>query len=197
MEVVNDVRRVNFEDIVAVRGLQDELDDLCQSLYDSMKTLPKTRDEISWLMASIVDLLGEANIKNTYPQYSQGTWFADLLNQMSYYLYRSCQRNVDWQSALDDVEGKRSLPVMTIHKSKSLQYHTIVFLALDDEAWWSFSREPEEGRATFFVAFSRAKQRVIFTYCESRGGRAGVASLYDLLRSAGVETRVVAPSPNY
>ena len=80
---------------------------------------------------------------------------------------------------------------MTIHKSKGLEYHTIVFLALDDKAWWSFQREPQDSRSTFFVAFSRAKQRVVFTYCRQRGGKSGIASLYGLLQSAGVPTYVV------
>ena len=77
------------------------------------------------------------------------------------------------------------------HKSK-VEYHTIVFLALDDKAWWSFRREPQDSRSTFFVAFSRAKHRVVFTYCQQRGGKSGIASLYELLQSAGVPTYAVA-----
>ena len=84
--------------------------------------------------------------------------------------------------------GLTSVPLMTIHKSKGLEYHTVIFLALDDQAWWTFQQEPEEGRSTFFVAFSRAKQRVVFTYCKQPGGRSKVESLYEILRSAGVPT---------
>lgn len=42
--------------------------------------------------------------------------------------------------------------------------------------------------AGFFVAFTRAKQRVIFTYCSARGSRAQIAPLYDFLKKAGVQT---------
>ena len=83
-------------------------------------------------------------------------------------------------------------PLMTIHKSKGLEYHTVVFLALDDQAWWSFKNQPEEGKATFFVAFSRAKRKVVFTYCEGRGDRRNISSLYDILEFAGVPSRFVA-----
>ena len=59
---------------------------------------------------------------------------------------------------------------MTIHKSKGLEYHTVIFMGLDDSASrWNYKRDPEEGRSTFFVAFSRAKQRVLFTFCEENG----------------------------
>jgi superfamily I DNA/RNA helicase len=77
---------------------------------------------------------------------------------------------------------------MTIHKSKGLEYHTVTFLGLDDSAWWSFARDRDEATAGFFVAFTRAKQRVLFTYCSSRGQRRGIEPLYKLLRLAGVPT---------
>jgi superfamily I DNA/RNA helicase len=77
---------------------------------------------------------------------------------------------------------------MTIHKSKGLEYHTVIFLGLDDDAWWSFSRDQAEATSGFFVAFTRAKQRVLFTYCPTRGDRRQIAALYQLLRRAGVKT---------
>jgi superfamily I DNA/RNA helicase len=76
---------------------------------------------------------------------------------------------------------------MTIHKSKGLEYHTVIFVGLDDGAWWSFAEDQIEGTAGFFVAFTRAKQRVLFTYCASRGTRAKIATLYELLLKAGVQ----------
>ena len=42
--------------------------------------------------------------------------------------------------------------------------------------------------SSFFVAFTRAKQRVAFTYCARRGGKTTIAKLYELLRDAGVKT---------
>lgn len=70
------------------------------------------------------------------------------------------------------------------HQQMRKKYH--------DSAWWSFPNQPEESRASFFVAFSRAKQRVIFTYCEQRGQRSHkVSSLYEVLHKAGVQTEVI------
>jgi superfamily I DNA/RNA helicase len=73
-----------------------------------------------------------------------------------------------------------------VHKSKGLEYDTILFVGLDDKMWWSHKVGGYEGRATFFVGLSRAKQRAIFTYCKTRGSRKGVSDLYDLLAAAGV-----------
>ncbi|MGA8699368.1 MAG: 3'-5' exonuclease, partial [Xanthobacteraceae bacterium] len=89
----------------------------------------------------------------------------------------------DWSVALD-----HAVPLMTIHKSKGLEYHTMIFVGLDDDAWWSFANDAQEATAGFFVAFTRARQRVVFSYCVSRGARAKIAALYDLLTKAGVKT---------
>lgn len=77
---------------------------------------------------------------------------------------------------------------MTIHKSKGLEYHTVIFIGLDDDAWFAFRSQTKEEMCGFFVAFTRAKQRVLFSYCAARGSRAAVAPLYTLLKSAGVQT---------
>jgi hypothetical protein len=55
-----------------------------------------------------------------------------------------------------------------------------------DGAWWSFAGDQSKATAGFFAAFTRAKQRVVFTYCAARGTRSGIAALYNLLMSAGV-----------
>ena len=72
------------------------------------------------------------------------------------------------------------------HKSKGLEYDTIVFMGLDDQAWWAHKPGDKEGLAAFFVALSRAKQRAIFAFCQQRGQRSKVAELYALLGQAGV-----------
>ncbi len=90
---------------------------------------------------------------------------------------------------------------MTIHKSKGLEYHTVIFLGLEDSAFWSFATQAKEDTCAFFVAFSRAKMRVLFTFSSQRTtsprhqnfpqAQKGIRALYDILRAAGVTTRRV------
>jgi ATP-dependent DNA helicase UvrD/PcrA len=84
-----------------------------------------------------------------------------------------------------------SIPVMTIHKSKGLEYHTVIFLGLEDSAFWSFRAQSHEDKCAFFVAFSRAKRRVFFTFCKQRSarqqGKESIGELYNLLESAQVQ----------
>lgn len=107
---------------------------------------------------------------------------------VSLHLEVSCKTAATWTEALDVYEGEHAVPLMTIHKSKGLEYHTVIFIGLDDDAWFAFQSQTKEEMCGFFVAFTRAKQRVIFSYCAARGNRAAVAPLYTLLGSAGVKT---------
>ena len=173
-------------DISGGRQMESHLGVLHFTLRNLMRALPTSVKYIRAILNTIMDFLGEDNIKLSYPEYSQGDWYCQVLDKAAGHLFRSCANSSDWISALDNFEGTNSLPIMTIHKSKGLEYDTVIFLALDDNAWWSFRQQPDEARSTFFVAFSRAKQRVIFTYCAQRGGRSEIASLYQLLQTAGV-----------
>ncbi|MCE2497268.1 MAG: ATP-dependent helicase [Flavobacteriales bacterium] len=182
----------NPEDSVEVMSVQERLSSFHSVLRRKMNTMPESEPQVRLVVESILRFLQEDRVKHAYPEYSQGNWYSQVSDKTIKYLFQSCKASADWESALDDLEGKNCVPLMTIHKSKGLEYHTVIFLALDDTAWWSFRSQPEEGRSTFFVAFSRAKQRVIFTYCEERGDRRKIASLYDILQSASVPSRSVS-----
>jgi superfamily I DNA/RNA helicase len=144
------------------------------------------------LIDSLIAFLGKANILAASPAYRHGEWFANVRAASVAHLEASCHSAASWAEALDIYEGVHAVPLMTIHKSKGLEYHTVIFVGLDDDAWWSFANDQSEATAGFFVAFTRAKQRVVFSYCAARGGRTKIAALYQLLTKAGVKTIKVA-----
>ncbi len=79
---------------------------------------------------------------------------------------------------------------MSIHKSKGLEFHTVIFFGLDRGTWWTFKPEDSEEMRAFFVAFTRAMQRVFFTSCMSRGTR--LTYVDELIATVGVN-RVSGP----
>jgi superfamily I DNA/RNA helicase len=159
------------------------------------KTYPHPVDSKSRAVAvvtEVLDFIGRADLAAACPAYRQGDWMKKVEEAVALHLRAISAEQPEWQQALDIYEGLDSLPLMTIHKSKGLEYHTVIFVGLDDGAWWSFSRDQVEATAGFFVAFTRAKQRVLFTYCPTRGHRNTIATLYELLQRAGVPVINVA-----
>jgi superfamily I DNA/RNA helicase len=152
--------------------------------------------EVARLLQDMVEFLGQVRLAATHPQYRQGDLLAVTVGIVAKTLsaYLSVR---DWPDAVDALEGATSVPIMTMHKSKGLEYHTVVFVGLEDDALWGFARAQEEETRGFFVALSRAKMRMIFTFCarRERPGRGAEAQtrrtigrLYDLLQQAGIET---------
>lgn len=183
---VEALRAANPEDEVACRKADAELTGFVRDLRRWMTATPPAVALAMTLSARIFAFLDVAAIARTYVQYSTGETLSIMIEAFTSHMEASANGAATWMACLDTFEGVGQIPLMTVHKSKGLEYDTIIFVGLDDQAWWSHSRANPEGLATFFVALSRAKQRAVFTFCQERGNRRRVADLYQLLTDAGV-----------
>lgn len=192
--------------LLQANGLDDSDDQEARKIADRLSAFRKTlgviltavidEDSMRPTLEQITDFIGPAAFQRLFPQYRQGNFYADTLSNCARELIHARKRTEGWAAAIDDLEGINVVPIMTVHKSKGLEYNTVVFVGLEDAALWSYSRNPEEETCGFFVAFSRAKKRVFFTFCEMRPDprygqlvsqdRDSIAPIYKLLAGAGI-----------
>ena len=161
--------------------------DTCEASCERMKEL----------VSIGLDFIGRDAFCLIYPQYRQGTNCERVLEGFAGHMAKCRGQSSDWASTLVSFEGLESVPIMTMHKSKGLEYHTVVFVGLEDSALWNFARNAREEGCGFFVAFSRAMKRAIFTFCHRRPrergrppesqSRSNIGVLYELLQKAGVK----------
>jgi hypothetical protein len=59
----------------------------------------------------------------------------------------------------------RAVRIMTIHKCKGLEFHSVILLAVEKEAFFG---DPEDERKAFFVGVSRAKKRLFLSVADRR-----------------------------
>lgn len=185
-QVLAPLRGVDADEDAAQARLSHELDRFAREFRGAYPDPVRDEDSAQAVGAAVLDFVGRDRLIASNPAYRQGDWYGKVIEAATKHLWACAASAADWTATLNDYEGTHAVPLMTIHKSKGLEYHTVVFVGLDDGAWWSFANDQVEGTAGFFVAFSRAKQRVVFTYCASRGNRKKIATLYELLRLAGV-----------
>lgn len=102
-------------------------------------------------------------------------------------LAEALTRVSSWRELADAFMEDDAVPLMTIHRSKGLEYHTVFLLGFDDDQWWSHTRNSIESTMTFFVAVSRAAERLVFTHVRNTSFRK-VRGLYSELEAAGVPT---------
>ncbi len=122
--------------------------------------------EIVWDILSFYDV---SRIKCMYPTYSQGNYLEKVVEKIIHLLweeYSEVENN--WIKAIEGFQGHYSIPIMTIHKSKGLEYDSVYFVGLEDSAFWNFTNQKMEDRCAFFVALSRAKKNIHFTFSKKR-----------------------------
>jgi superfamily I DNA/RNA helicase len=117
----------------------------------------------------VIDAVGERAIRRATPAYSRDMDFARVKGGFSLLMQDSAQGAADWTEALDRFDGVDQVPVMTVHKAKGLEFHTVIFFGLDSSSWEGLEEQAPEEVKTFFVALTRAQQRAFFTHCTGRG----------------------------
>ncbi len=181
-----EIRATASGDDVAEARTEAELTAFLTTLRADMANMPPSPANAAMFAARILAFLDLAAVARTYLEYSSGDLLAIMVDAFQQHLAALAAGTATWAVCLDAFEGLGQIPLMTVHKSKGLEYDTIVFVGLDDQAWWAHTPGNPEGLATFFVALSRAKQRAIFAFCQERGQRRRVAELFQLLTDAGV-----------
>ena len=125
-------------------------------------------EQFSELVDSKVRDISYERFASKFQQYKSKDYFDGLVDEFKRLVWIEYNETKDWIKAIDNFEGKNSIPIMTIHKSKGLEYDTIFFIGLEDSAFWAFKNQPHEDRCAFFVALSRAKRRIDFTFSKNR-----------------------------
>jgi superfamily I DNA/RNA helicase len=163
-----------------------------QGLTLSLNACNSCIEFIRYLQIDCLDVFDKSKIQALYSPYKQDRVLNELITSFATSLWALYEKNGgEWYEAVKEFYGNDSIPIMTIHKSKGLEYSIVYFLGLEDSAFWNFRNQPEEDRSAFFVALSRAKREVIFTFCKNRElfrypiqKRQSINEFYDLLRSA-------------
>jgi superfamily I DNA/RNA helicase len=67
--------------------------------------------------------------------------------------------------ALKRFSDDQAVRILTIHKSKGLEFDSVIILAVENEIFFG---NQDENRCAYFVGISRAKRRLILTYADQR-----------------------------
>jgi DNA helicase-2/ATP-dependent DNA helicase PcrA len=151
-----------------------------------------SKQDLYSLMLYLIAFVGESNFRQRHERYLQDEFFSKTFNDCLSALLEARGRKSSWSEAIDDFLGIGSVPIMSIHKSKGLEFHTVVFMGLED---FPFSRGLKEKNgeedSNIFVAFSRARERVIITTVDERFGypqsRSEVMKFFKVFTRAGVK----------
>ncbi|VEB34479.1 DNA dependent ATPase I and helicase II [Legionella sainthelensi] len=126
---------------------------------------------IKTIVSRVIENIGLTKIKNVFPQY-RSYYLKKTENSFCAFFQESLERNLqDVRLAIESYEGHSQIKLMTIHKSKSLEFDTVFFVDFHTNSWWGLDKAVKENneeqqraeKNAFFVGLSRAKERLFFT----------------------------------
>lgn len=184
MELQRGLRGIDAADEDEDEVLRADLEKFVSSMKQAMADAAPAPSASDIIVAKTLAFLGETALRRAVPAYRRERDFHRVLTGFRVLLGECTEEASRWPDVLDRFEGVGQIPLMTIHKSKGLEFHTMIFFGLDSRTWWSLEPDRDEELKSFFVAFTRAKQRAFFTCCGQRGK--AIAWMERLLGPAGV-----------
>lgn len=127
--------------------------------------------------------IGDHVLIQLSPDYEETTRFSDVKTSIAAFLQECAASAQSWPQLIASYAGRDQVKMMTIHKSKGLEAHTVVFLHLQDSGFNQYS-DMEEEKFSVFVAASRARERLFIT--TTPGSVARTAPLWKMLEAAEI-----------
>lgn len=120
-------------------------------------------------LQTIVDqlfaLVGRDAVVAMSSDYGQANRLDELVQSAIDRLHVVLSNEPDIGLALSAFSADRAVRVMSIHKSKGLEFDTVIVIGVEAQTFWS---NPVDERSAYFVAISRAKERLILSVAAHR-----------------------------
>lgn len=114
------------------------------------------------------------------PDYESKNRLKEIIQETKKHIDEFFQKEQDLVRALRCFSEDQAVRILTIHKSKGLEFHSVIMLGIEKETFWG---NAEEERCTFFVGVSRAKQRLLLTYSQEREKPQGYTQRWNVNRN--------------
>jgi superfamily I DNA/RNA helicase len=110
-------------------------------------------------------VLGPQRLVSLSAEYEQGGYLQKKIAETLNLLDELWIQGSELMRALGNFSEDSAVRIMTIHKSKGLEFDSVIILGVEEEAF--FGKVVDE-RAAFFVAISRAKRQLKLTWSKVR-----------------------------
>ena len=164
-ELIYLIAEIEYFDIDNERSYKKIIDkiNLLVNLIDLSKP-------VSTWTNKVINKLGREKVRNMNFSYKSNK-FTKVKISFDSLFQESLNKSDSIDTAIKNYEGENQVKLMTVHKSKGLEFDTVFFVDFNNSSWWGLekaykSQNMEKMREeinTFFVGLSRAKERLIFT----------------------------------
>ena len=141
------------------------------SLKQELITTATTSDDLLSYIQSFIHELGIQKIKGRWKQYKSSAYFNHVWQALEVHLRNMINQTHSLEDAAKLFSAENAVHLMNIHKCKGLEYHTVYFIGLEDQAFWNYRQQIFEDNCAIYVALSRAKNCICVTISKHREHR--------------------------
>ncbi|HDM8373748.1 TPA: ATP-dependent helicase [Yersinia enterocolitica] len=163
------LHRVNYGDEKEdglIKSLSDKIAENREKLINSANP-----DLLILCIKDIIKFFGVNKIMGRWNQYKSTNHWDKLWSSLEQHLRYTIGATQSLNEAALMFQAENSVQIMNIHKCKGLEYKVIIFLGLEDQAFWNYKKAKFENDCALYVALSRAKEKILVTTAENREHR--------------------------
>lgn len=108
-----------------------------------------------------VENVGFQSLMSLSHDYETESRLREVLNDTCSKVDQLMSTGLSLLESLKRFEDDQAVRILTVHKSKGLEFDSVVLLGVENESYWG---NPDENLCTFFVGVSRAKRRLLLTH---------------------------------
>nr|WP_248287620.1 MULTISPECIES: ATP-dependent helicase [Chromohalobacter] len=118
------------------------------------------------------------------PDYESHDRLKEVIRSTKARIHELLELEPDLPKALGRFSDNQAVRILSIHKSKGLEFDSVIIMAVENEIFFG---NQDENRCAYFVGVSRAKRRLVLTHTDQRERPAGHTRRWDEQRSSQAE----------
>lgn len=126
------------------------------------------------LLKEFLSMVGVSLLTGLSHDYESRDRLKEIIRDLKKHIDEALEQEPDLIKALSQMSDDQSIRILTVHKSKGLEFDSVILLGVEQEAYWG--NDTHEVRCTFFVGISRAKRRLVVTTVKTRDKLADINS---------------------
>lgn len=118
------------------------------------------------------------------PDYESHARLGEVVRDTKARIEELLELTPDLLQAITRFSDDQAVRILTIHKSKGLEFDSTIIMAVENEIFFG---DQDANRCAFFVGVSRAKRRLVLTYAKERDKPANYHKRWDTERTFQIE----------
>jgi superfamily I DNA/RNA helicase len=141
-------------------------------------------DGVRVLIPKFLRELGTPFVRSLSAEYEQGLYLKTKTAETGDRIAELWEQGGSLVQALFRFSEDRAVRILTIHKSKGLEFHSVILMGVERQAFFG---KIDDERAAFFVGISRAKEHLVLTSVDHRPRPEAPVKRWDEKRTAHEE----------